>query len=103
MGNGKTVIQLMTQTRFSCISCRNVITGLSWVMLELGNALGFLVGPILIPNPPSKTTKNIEKNVSDIAQNEPYIAQNVSSFEAKVEMREDIMHLMYLRTYISGY
>ena len=59
-------------------------------MLELGNALGFLIGPLMVPNPPeTKVWKN--DNSSTL---------NVSSSSKQIDamtMREDIMLLMYSR------
>lgn len=31
---------------------RTIATGLSWVFLDLGNAIGILLGPLLVPDPP---------------------------------------------------
>ena len=69
-----------------------IIKGISWVMLELGNALGFLIGPLLVPNPPETT--NIWKNQTNTISNRSF------SKHPKVDtmtMREDIMLLMYSR------
>ena len=61
-------------------------------MLELGNALGFLIGPLLVPNPPETT--NIWKNQTNTISNRSF------SKHPEVDtmtMREDIMLLMYSR------
>lgn len=52
-------------------------------MLELGNALGFLLGPLLVPNPPSDVNKDLD-------------TQNLD----RQQMREDLMLLMYSRNEI---
>ena len=31
---------------------RTVATGLSWLLLETGNALGFILGPLVVRDPP---------------------------------------------------
>ena len=35
---------------------RTMATGLSWLMLESGNALGFIIGPLMVSDPPNNTT-----------------------------------------------
>lgn len=56
--------------------------GLSWVMLELGNAVGFLLGPLLVPDPPAQPWPN---------------ATQQEYHGSRMQMREDIMILMYTR------
>ena len=53
-------------------------------MLELGNALGFLIGPLFVPNPPETKTWD----------NETTSKQEQID---RITMREDIMLLMYSR------
>ena len=56
-------------------------------MLELGNALGFLIGPLLVPNPPE--TKIWINGSNAWSPKE----EQMNS----VTMRKDIMLLMYSR------
>ena len=68
--------------------CLSVL-GLSWVMLEFGNAFGFLFGPLLIPNPPSP----------DEDSNQTIFMRNGDFHGDRIDMRYDIMNLMYSRKY----
>ena len=61
-------------------------------MLELGNALGFLIGPLLVPNPPETT--NIWKNQTNTISNRSFSKYPEVD---TITMREDIMLLMYSR------
>ena len=56
-------------------------------MLELGNALGFLVGPLLVPNPPETKVWSNDSSTWSPKQ----LQMN------SVTMRKDIMLLMYSR------
>ena len=71
-------------------------------MLELGNALGFLIGPLLVPNPPETT--NIWKNQTNTISNRSFSKYPEVD---TITMREDIMLLMYsrkpLQFYLSTY
>ena len=53
-------------------------------MLELGNALGFLIGPLFVPNPPETKTWGNETTSKQ---------EQIDT----ITMREDIMLLMYSR------
>ena len=35
---------------------RTMATGLSWLFLEGGNALGFIIGPLMVSDPPKNST-----------------------------------------------
>lgn len=60
-------------------------------MLELGNALGFLMGPLIVPDPPPHNyTSGLESNY----QNQ---SLHLEKHMDRYLMREDIMYLMYLR------
>ena len=78
-------------------------------MLELGNALGFLIGPLLVPNPPETKaldgvatstplslpeTTNIWKNQTNTISNRSFSEYPEVD---TITMREDIMLLMYSR------
>ena len=74
-------------------------------MLELGNALGFLIGPLLVPNPPETKaldgapvslpeTTNIWKNQTNTISNRSFSKYPEVD---TITMREDIMLLMYSR------
>ena len=54
------------------------VSGISWVLLEFGNAIGFVLGPEIVPNPPEDSINN-------------------GTSGEVVKMRQDIMNLMYLR------
>ena len=56
-------------------------------MLELGNALGFLIGPLLVPNPPEAKIWINDSNAWSPKE------EQMNS----VTMRKDIMLLMYSR------
>lgn len=75
-----------------------IIKGISWVMLELGNALGFLIGPLLVPNPPETT--NIWKNQTNTISTRSFSKH--PEVDA-IAMREDIMLLMYSRKPLQFY
>ena len=67
--------------------------GLSWVMLEFGNAFGFLIGPLLVPNPPRHNDTDIDTAVT-------INDTGYDSFSGdRIDMRYDMMKLMYFREY----
>ena len=60
-------------------------------MLEFGNAFGFLFGPLLVPNPPESDGKN------DTTSNPPIFMQQKFFHGDRIQMRYDIMNMMYSR------
>ena len=67
--------------------------GLSWVMLEFGNAFGFLIGPLLVPNPPRQNGTEINTAVTiDDTEFDAFSGD-------RIDMRYDMMKLMYFRKY----
>ncbi len=70
-------------------------SGLSWVLLELGNALGYLVGPLIVPDPPLGVMDG--HGASTATSNNTH--NEAEAYVKRQEMRVDIMHLMYLRKF----
>ena len=64
-------------------------------MLELGNALGFLIGPLLVPNPPVTSWEN--QTWSDRGLKITIMDMNDQNAEDKISTRQHIMYLMYSR------
>ncbi len=68
------------------------------MFLELGNAVGFLLGPLLVPNPPEKHRlhqHNYTSHNMTLWLNESY--NLVKQIDEHHLMKEDIMLLMYTR------
>ena len=67
-------------------------------MLELGNALGFLIGPLLVPNPPVTSWENQTRSERWLKLT--ILDVNDQNAEDKMSMRHHIMNLMYSRKII---
>ena len=63
-------------------------------MLEFGNAFGFLLGPLLVPNPPASDKKN---DTNSIILNQTIFMQQKFFHGDRIQMRYDIMNMMYSR------
>ena len=67
-------------------------------MLEFGNAFGFLLGPLLVPNPPVSDEKN---DTNNNILNQTIFMRNHKHFHGdRIQMRYDIMNMMYSRKHI---
>ncbi len=65
------------------------------MLLELGNALGYLVGPLIVPDPPLGVMDG--HGTSTTTSNNTL--EEAKAYVKRQDMREDIMHLMYLRKF----
>ena len=68
---------------------RTTATGISWFFLEFGNALGFLIGPLVVRDPPNNITSGNVTHLMNVTENQEGI-------------KSDVLNLMYIHASMCG-